>query len=88
MGRLTLYQAVSLVVILHFMTDFSIESPPVKGYICGSVDVSILDPKEKVLRRPRRLRGTDGDGVSNSDVIYTHVLNRGPHGVMSPADAI
>ena len=47
-----------------------------------------LEPKEKVLRRARDLPGTDGDGVYNSDVIYTHMLNLGPHGVVSPADAI
>ena len=42
MGRLTLHQTVSLVVILHFMTHFSIESQPGKGYISGSVDVFVL----------------------------------------------
>ncbi len=42
MGRLTLHQTVSLVVILHLLAHFSIENSPVKGYICGSVDILIL----------------------------------------------
>ena len=42
MDRLTLPQTVSLVVILHSLVHFSIESPPLKGYICGSVDVYIF----------------------------------------------
>jgi len=37
---------------------------------------------------PLRQRDADGDGVQNNGVVYTHVLNRGPHGVVSPADAI
>ena len=45
MARLTLDQTASLVVILHFVAHFSIESPLGKGYICGSVDVFIFAAK-------------------------------------------
>ena len=67
MGRLTLHQTVSFVVILHFMTHFSIESPPGTGYICGSVDVFIFAAKGEGSptcppfaghRRGRSLRNT------------------------------
>ena len=45
MARLTLYQTVSLVVILHPLAHFSIENSPVTGYICGSVDVFVFAAK-------------------------------------------
>jgi len=47
MGRLTLYQAVSLVVILHLMTHFSIEDSPLKGYISGSADIYIFSSQRR-----------------------------------------
>ena len=67
-----------------FSASSSLAHPPVKGYICGSVDVVIFAAKGEGSptcppfaghRRGRSLRNT-------------HVLNRGPHGVVRRADAI
>ena len=84
MGRLTLHQTVSLVVILHSLAHFSIESPPGKGYICGSVDVFIFAAKgEGSPTCPPFAGRRRGRSLSN-----THVLNRGGQGVRSPIDSL
>ena len=64
MGRLTLHQAVSLVVILCFLPHFSIENSPLTGYICGSVDVFIFAAKGEGSPTCLPFAGrADGDGV-------------------------
>ncbi len=73
MGRLTLHQAVSLVVILYFLAHFSIENSPVKGYICGSVDSLIFGAKGEGSPTCSRFAGRRrGRSLCN-----THVLTRG-----------
>ena len=37
--------AVRIVIILHFLAHFSIENPPVTGYISGSVDIFVFGAK-------------------------------------------
>jgi len=65
--------AARIVVILHFLAHFSIESPPGKGYICGSVDVFIFGAKgEGSPTCPPFAGHRRGRSLSN-----THVLNRG-----------
>ena len=67
MARLTLQQTTSLVVILHFVSHFSIENALVTGYIFGSVDMFVLGAKGEGSptcppfaghRRGRSLRNT------------------------------
>ena len=83
MARLTLHQTASLVVILHFLAHFSIESPLGKGYICGSVDVFILGAKgEGSPTCPPFAGHRRGRSLRNA-----HVLNRGGQGVRSPIDS-
>jgi len=86
MGRLTLHQTVSLVVILRFLPVLPLHIHLSRGTFAVALMSLFLQPKEKVLRRARRLWGTDGDGVSNSDPVCTHVLDRGGKGVRSPLD--
>ena len=76
--------AARVVVILYFLAHFSIESPPGKGYICGSVDVFIFAAKGEGSPTCPRFAGRQrGRSLRN-----THVLNRGGRGVRSPLDGL
>ncbi len=63
MGRLTLHQAVSLVVLLRFLPVLPLHIHLSRGTFAVALISLFLEPKEKVLRRARDLRGADGDGV-------------------------
>jgi len=62
-GRLILHQAVNLVVILRLLPVLPLHIHLARGTFAVALMSIFLEPKEKVLRRARRLRGTDGDGV-------------------------
>jgi len=63
MGRLTLHQAVSLVVILRLLPVLPLRIHLSRGTFAVALMSLFFEPKEKVLRRARDLRGADGDGV-------------------------
>ncbi len=88
MGRLILHQAVSLVVILRFLPVLPLHIHLARGTFAVALMSIFLEPKEKVLRRAGDLRGADGDGVYNSDLACTHVLNCGGKGVHSALDGL
>ena len=63
MGRLILRRTVSLVAILHLLPVLPLHIHLSRGTFAAALMSLFLQPKEKVLRRAGRLRGTDGDGV-------------------------
>jgi len=63
MGRLTLHRTMNLVVISRFLPVLPLHIHLSRGTFAVALMSLFLQAKEKVLRRARRLRGTDGDGV-------------------------
>ena len=55
--------AARIVIILHFLHAFRLKIHLSQGTFAVALMSLFLRPKEKVLRRARRLPGTDGDGV-------------------------
>jgi hypothetical protein len=57
-------------------------------YISSSGYTLTFGAKSEGSPACRHLRDADEDGVWDNDMIYTHVLNKGGHGIRSPLDGL
>ena len=72
-----------------FCLDFSLAYLTSTVYLSGSGCTLTFGPKSEGSQACLLFAGRQrGRSLIKTMTIYTYVLNRGPHGVVSPADAI